>query len=176
LRNIYKDPARYKEMYFSKYGDKIYYTYDGARVWDEIYDIRLGGREDDVMKVAGHRLATAELETALTEHQAVAEAAVVPAPHEIKGEVPVAFVILRKGEPSDELMKEIAAQVTKTIGPTARPEKIIFTPDLPKTRSGKIMRRILKSLVRNEPIGDTTTLMNPECVEDLKKRVGYKAN
>jgi acetyl-CoA synthetase len=176
LRNIYKDPTRYKEMYFSKYGDKIYYTYDGARVWDEIYNIRLGGREDDVMKVAGHRLATAEVETALTEHEAVAEAAVVPAPHEIKGEVPVAFVVLKKGKPSDELTKEISAQVVKTIGPTARPEKIIFTPDLPKTRSGKIMRRVLKSLVKNEPIGDTTTLMNPECVEDLKKRVGYKGN
>jgi len=176
LRNIYKDPARFKEMYFSRYGDKIYYTYDGARVWDEIYDIRLGGREDDVMKVAGHRLATAEVETALTEHESVAEAAVVPAPHEIKGEVPVAFVILRRGEPSDKLAKEISAQVAKTIGPTARPERIIFTPDLPKTRSGKIMRRILKSLVRNEPIGDTTTLMNPESVEELKKRVGYKSN
>jgi len=176
LRNIYKDPDRYKEMYFSKYGDKIYYTYDGARIWDEIYDIRLGGREDDVMKVAGHRLATAEVETALTEHESVAEAAVVSAPHEIKGEVPVAFVILRKGEPSDKLANEISAQVAKVIGPTAKPEKIIFTPDLPKTRSGKIMRRILKSLVRNEPIGDTTTLMNPESVEELKKKVGYKSN
>ncbi len=177
LRGIYKDPERYKELYFSKYGDEIYYTHDGAKVWDETYNIRLGGREDDVMKVAGHRLATAEVETALTDHEAVAEAAVVPAPHEIKGEVPVAFVVLKKGwEPSEALEKEIVAKVVKAIGPTAKPQAVFFVHDLPKTRSGKIMRRILRSLMKGEPVGDTTTLMNPEVVEELKARVAGAAS
>ncbi|MEM2908138.1 MAG: acetate--CoA ligase [Candidatus Hadarchaeales archaeon] len=177
LRGIYKDPERYKELYFGKYGDEIYYTHDGAKVWDEMYNIRLGGREDDVMKVAGHRLATAEVETALTDHEAVAEAAVVPAPHEIKGEVPVAFVVLKKGwEPSEALEKEIVAKVVKAIGPTAKPQAVFFVHDLPKTRSGKIMRRILRSLMRGEPVGDTTTLMNPEVVEELKARVAGAAS
>ncbi|PIX23856.1 MAG: acetyl-coenzyme A synthetase, partial [Deltaproteobacteria bacterium CG_4_8_14_3_um_filter_45_9] len=99
----------------------------------------------------------------------------VAAPHEIKGEVPVAFVTLRPDvEPSDQLMRELVKHVDATIGPTARPDKIIFSNELPKTRSGKIMRRILKSLVRNESIGDTTTLMNPESVEGLKEKVGYR--
>ena len=186
LRDIYGDPERYEELYFSRYRDsvyhaydghvryraRVYYTYDRARVWDETYNIRLGGREDDVMKVAGHRLATAEVENALTEHEAVAEAAVVPAPHEIKGEVPVAFVIPKKGDPPDELAREITAQVVKKIGPTAKPERIIFTPNLPKTRSGKIMRRVLKALLANEPIGDTSTLLNPESIEELRRKVG----
>ncbi len=186
LRDIYGDPERYEELYFSRYRDRVchvydghvryrarvYYTYDRARVWDETYNIRLGGREDDVMKVAGHRLATAEVENALTEHEAVAEAAVVPAPHEIKGEVPVAFVIPKKGDPPDELAREITAKVVKKIGPTAKPERIIFTPNLPKTRSGKIMRRVLKALLANEPIGDTSTLLNPESIEELRRKVG----
>ena len=174
LRNVWKKPERYKE-YFSVYGEKYYYTSDGARRWDELGNIRLTGRVDDVMKVAGHRLSTAELENAITGHEAVVECAVVAAPHEIKGEVPVAFVTLRPDvEPSDQLMKELVKHVDATIGPTARPDKIVFSNELPKTRSGKIMRRILKSLVRNESIGDTTTLMNPESVEGLKEKVGYR--
>jgi len=175
LRNIWKDPERYKE-YFKVYGDKYYYTSDGARRWDEFKNIRLTGRVDDVMKVAGHRLSTAELENAITGHDAVVECAVVAAPHDIKGEVPVAFVTLKKeAEDPEQLRKELIKHVDATIGPTARPDKIIFTNELPKTRSGKIMRRILKSLVRDQPIGDTTTLMNPESVQHLKERVGYKA-
>jgi len=173
LRNVWKNPARYKE-YFSVYGEK-YYTSDGARRWDELGNIRLTGRVDDVMKVAGHRLSTAELENAITSHEAVVECAVVAAPHEIKGEVPIAFATLRSDvEPSDQLIKNLIKHVDATIGPTARPDKIVFTNELPKTRSGKIMRRILKSLVRNEPIGDTTTLMNPESVQLLKDEVGYR--
>jgi len=173
LRNVWRNPARYKE-YFSVYGDRYYYTSDGARRWDELGNIRLTGRVDDVMKVAGHRLSTAELENAINSFEAVVESAVVAAPHEIKGEVPVAFVTLKpEAVPSDQLKKELIKHVDATIGPTARPDKIVFTNDLPKTRSGKIMRRILKSLVRNESVGDTMTLMNPESVERLKEKVGY---
>jgi len=128
------------------------------------------------MKVAGHRLSTAEVENALTQHPAVVECAVVAAPHEIKGEVPVAFVTLKPGyEVSEDLERELKQQVVKIIGPvvkiigpTARPDRIYIVEDLPKTRSGKIMRRILKALMRNQPIGDVTTLMNPESVEALK--------
>ena len=174
LRNVWRNPARYKE-YFSVYDEKYYYTSDGARRWDELGNIRLTGRVDDVMKVAGHRLSTAELENAITGHEAVVECAVVAAPHEIKGEVPIAFVTLRSDvESSDQLMKELIKHVDAEIGPTARPDRIIFTDGLPKTRSGKIMRRILKSLVRNVSIGDTSTLMNPESVEGLKEKVGYQ--
>lgn len=174
LRGVYKDPERYKAQYWSVYGEKTYYTSDGAIKWDELGNIRLTGRVDDVMKVAGHRLSTAEVENALTQHAAVAECAVVAAPHEVKGEVPVAFVVLRQeSTQSEELENELMQQVVKVIGPTARPAKIILTDSLPKTRSGKIMRRILKALVKGETVGDVTTLMNPETVEDLKKKVGY---
>jgi acetyl-CoA synthetase len=174
LRNVWKNPERY-EQYFSTYGDEYYYTSDGARIWDDLNNIRLTGRVDDVMKVAGHRLSTAELENAITGHEKVVECAVVAAPHEIKGEVPIAFVTLKsETEPSEELKKELVKHVDATIGPTARPDKIVFSDSLPKTRSGKIMRRILKSLVRKEPVGDTTTLMNPESVQTLKDEVGYQ--
>ena len=142
---------------------------------DEMGNIRITGRVDDVMNVAGHRLATAEVEDALAQHPLVSEVAVVSRPDDIKGEVPVAFVLLKAGaQPSEELKKELIKTVDKYIGPTARPAEIYFAEDVPKTRSGKIMRRILKALVRGEPIGDITTLRNPECVEQLKQLVGYK--
>jgi len=173
LRTVFKDPERYKTQYWSVYGPEIYYTSDGAIRWDEMGNIRLTGRVDDVMKVAGHRLSTAEVENALTQHPAVAECAVVAAPHDIKGEVPVAFVTLKEGlKASPALENELVQTVVRVIGPTARPEKIVLTEMLPKTRSGKIMRRILKALVKHEPVGDTTTLMNPEAVEELKQKVG----
>jgi len=175
FRTIYKDPQRFKDQYWSIYGEKFYYTSDGAFVYDEIGNIRLTGRVDDVMKVAGHRLSTAEVENALAQHPAVVECAVIAVPHDIKGEVPIAFVILRAGnKPSPEFEAELRKQVDKVIGPTARPEKIIFVDDLPKTRSGKIMRRILKAVTRNQAVGDITTLMNPESVQVLKERVGYR--
>jgi len=175
FRTIYKDPERFKKQYWSVYGEKIYYTSDGAIIWDELGNIRLTGRVDDVMKVAGHRLSTAEVENAITQHPAVVECAVVAAPHEIKGEVPVAFVTLKhEYKPSPELENELKEQVVKVIGPTARPYRVIFADDLPKTRSGKIMRRILKAIIRNQPIGDVTTLMNPGAVQALKEKVGYK--
>jgi len=175
LRTVYKDPDRFKQQYFGVYGDKFYYTGDGAYVHDQMGNIRVTGRVDDVMKVAGHRLSTAEVENALTQHPAVVECAVVAAPHDIKGEVPVAFVTMRGGyKASPELEAELKKQVATVIGPTARPDRIILVEDLPKTRSGKIMRRILKALTRNLPVGDVTTLMNPETVQVLKERIGYK--
>jgi len=175
LRTVYKNPERFKNTYFGVYGEKYYYTGDGAYYHDELGNIRITGRVDDVMKVAGHRLSTAEVENALTLHPAVVECAVVAAPHDIKGEVPVAFVALKSGyKASEELEAELKKQVTEIIGPTARPDRIILVDDLPKTRSGKIMRRILKALTANQPIGDITTLMNPESVQTLKEKVGYR--
>jgi len=175
FRTIFKDPERFKQQYFGVYGEKHYYTGDGAFIYDKMGNIRVTGRVDDVMKVAGHRLSTAEVENAITQHPAVVECAVVAAPHDIKGEVPVAFVTLKPGyKPSPELEVELRKQVDKSIGPTARPERIVLVDDLPKTRSGKIMRRILKALTSNQPIGDITTLMNPESVQMLKEKVGYR--
>ncbi|MCX7750781.1 MAG: acetate--CoA ligase [Candidatus Bipolaricaulota bacterium] len=174
LRGLYGDPEKFRATYFGDLGPKLYFTKDGARM-DEMGNIRVTGRVDDVMNVAGHRLATAEVEDALSQHPLVSEVAVVSRPDEIKGEVPVAFVLLKKGaQPSEDLKKDLIKTVDKIIGPTARPAAIYFSEDVPKTRSGKIMRRILKALVRNEPVGDLTTLRNPECVEELKKTVGYK--
>lgn len=172
LRGVYKNPDMYKSTYWSQY-DKAYFTSDGARLARKD-NFRLTGRVDDVMKVAGHRLSTAEVESAIGGHKAVAECAVVAAPHDIKGEVPWAFVRLKSGEGSKELSKELMDQVVKVLGPTCRPDRIIFVKAVPRTRSGKIMRRILKSLVKNDPIGDITTIENPECVDELKKSVGYK--
>jgi acetyl-CoA synthetase len=175
LRGVWKQPERYVETYFSEYGTKLYYTSDGARQWDEMGNIRLTGRVDDVMKVAGHRLSTAEVEDALTQHNSVVECAVVSAPHEIKGEVPVAFVTLQIGtELTEELHRELIKQVDSVIGPTARPALIIDTQELPKTRSGKIMRRVIKSLVTGDDLGNLTTLMNPEVVSELQAVVSER--
>jgi len=173
-RGLYGDPEKFKATYFGEFGPRLYFTKDGARM-DEMGNIRITGRVDDVMNVAGHRLATAEVEDALSQHPLVSEVAVVSRPDDIKGEVPVAFVLLKAGaQPSEDLKKELIKTVDKYIGPTARPAEIYFVEDVPKTRSGKIMRRILKALVRGEPVGDITTLRNPECVEELKRLVGYK--
>ncbi len=173
-RGIYGDMERFKEQYYTEYGDKRYFTSDGARK-DEVGNIRITGRVDDVMNVAGHRLATAEVESALAQNDKVSEVAVVSRPDDLKGEVPVAFVLLKAGvDRSDEIRKELLSTVTKVIGPTGRPDEIIFVTDVPKTRSGKIMRRVLKALVRHEPVGDLTTLQNPESVDHLKEMVSYK--
>ncbi len=174
LRTVYKDLNRFKTEYFERFGEKFYFSGDGARIYDEIGDIRLTGRVDDVLKVAGHRLSTAEVEDALNRHPDVTESAVIGVPHPIKGEVPVAFVILGGRRGSPELEKELIKQVDTVIGPTARPDKIYFIDDLPKTRSGKIMRRILRKVAVSEDVGDTTTLMNPESVEALKVKVQAK--
>ena len=174
LRGLYKADDVYRELYWNRYQNRFYFTADGGlRAPHEC--IRVTGRVDDVMKVAGHRLSSAEVEDAINSHELVSESAVVAKPHLIKGEAPVVFVVLKHiGKPSAELENELKSHVRKLIGPTATPEAVIFAPDLPKTRSGKIMRRILKALLMNTPVGDTSTLLNPEIVEDLKQKVGYK--
>lgn len=168
LRGIYGDPEKYKETYWSKYGEKTYFTGDGARLVDESGNIRITGRVDDVMEVAGHRVSNAEVEDALNRHSAVVESAVIGEPHPIKGEVPIAFAILRGKSPSKELERELIDLVGERISPIAKPSRVIFVEELPKTRSGKIMRRVLKSLIKGEPVGDVSTLRNPESVEKLK--------
>ncbi len=172
LRGVWQRPEKYKEEYWSRFGEKVYFAGDAAMIYDKNLDvIKIAGRVDDVMNVAGHRLSTAELEGVFTEHEAVAEAAVVSAPHDVKGEVPMVFVVLKGGyEPSEELKNELNALVREKIGPTAKPDGIFFG-ELPKTRSGKIMRRILRNLVSGKPVGNTTTLLNPESVEVLKEEV-----
>jgi len=174
LRGVWKNPKKYRDTYWSEYGSKVYFTADGAK-WHSKGVIRVTGRVDDVMKVAGHRLSSAEIEDALTSHPMVIESAVVPKPDEIRGQVPVAFIILRQGvKPSPKLEAELVKQVRKVIGPTATPHQVIFVKGLPKTRSGKIMRRFLRSMLVNEKLGDASTLQNPEIVDYLKKVVGYK--
>ena len=170
LRTLYKDPERYRETYFSRYGPDIYFVGDGARRDEDGY-YWITGRVDDVMNVSGHRISTAEVESALVAYQAVAEAAVIGRQDEDKGQAIVAYVILEgEREGSDELKGELDQQVRKAIGPHARPEEIIFTPDLPKTRSGKIMRRILRGVAEGEEdLGDVTTLADPSVVDDLKE-------
>ncbi len=167
LRTIWGDDARFRDTYFSKYPG-IYFTGDGAREDEDGY-FWIMGRVDDVINVSGHRIGTMEVESALVSHDTVAEAAVVPMPHEIKGQGLYAFVTLTAGlEGTDELKKTLTAHVGKEIGPIAKPDVIQFTEALPKTRSGKIMRRILKSIAAgNDDVGDTTTLADPSVVEHL---------
>jgi len=170
LREVYKNPKRYRDTYWSEYGDKIYFTSDGA-FKDKNGLIRIIGRVDDVIKVAGHRTSTGEMENAITKHEKVSESAVIGIPDEIKGEVPLAFVILKNISPNDKIKKEVMEQVVKEIGPIARLKDVYFVKDLPKTRSGKIMRRILKRLWTKEKLGDLSTLANPESVEELRLKI-----
>jgi acetyl-CoA synthetase len=174
LRGIYKDEKKYLETYWSQYGKEIYFTSDAAYK-DENGLIRIIGRVDDVIKVAGHRVATGELENAVSKHPDITECAVVGIPDEIKGEVPVVFAVSKKVEevrPLPNLKKEIINQVRKQIGPIALPKEVYLVEDLPKTRSGKIMRRIIKRLFTGEELGDLSTLANPESVEKIKKILG----
>ncbi len=171
LRTIYGDDERYREVYWSKWDD-IYFAGDGAKEDAHGY-VWVLGRVDDVLNVAGHRIGTAEVESALVEHESVAEAAVVGRPHEVKGEGIVAFVTLRQGfAASDELMSELGQHVRTKIGPIARPEAILFTAELPKTRSGKIMRRLLRDIAEGRALGDTTTLADPSVVQQLTEAYG----
>ncbi len=169
LHGVYKNPEKYQKTYWDRFKTKYYDTSDGA--FKEGGLIRITGRTDDVMKVAGHRLATAELENAIAEDDQVNECAVVPIPDEIKGEVPVAFVVLQSGKPSEDLVKQIKADADQKIGPTARPAKVYFVEDLPKTRSGKIMRRILKNILKGEEPKGLMTLVNPEAVDKIKELI-----
>lgn len=170
MRTVYGQHQRFKETYFSQFPG-LYFTGDGARKDEDGY-FWLMGRVDDVINVSGHRMGTAEIESALVSHPKVAEAAVVGMPHDIKGQGIYAFVTLKAGvEKSDELKKELVAHVRKEIGPIATPDVIQFADALPKTRSGKIMRRILRKIAANdvEQLGDTTTLADPTVVDVLVK-------
>jgi acetyl-CoA synthetase len=169
LRTIWGDDERYRQIYWTKWKD-LYFPGDGAKRDPEGYFWILG-RVDDVLNVAGHRIGTMEVESALVDHPAVAEAAVVGRAHELKGQALAAFVTLKEGRaPSDALRDELKAHVAKKIGSLARPDDILFTADLPKTRSGKIMRRLLKDIAEGRALGDTTTLADPSVVERLKNQ------
>ncbi|MCL5986726.1 MAG: acetate--CoA ligase [Actinobacteria bacterium] len=170
LRGIYGDPERYFEQYWKKWNTKAYFPSDGAKRDDNGYYLFLG-RVDDVLNVAGHRIGTMEVESALVDHAAVSEAAVVGASHEIKGQAIVAFVTLKEAvTPSREIERDLIEHVSKKIGSIAKPEKIFFTAELPKTRSGKIMRRLLKDIAEGKILGDTTTLADENVVSQLKKQ------
>jgi len=169
LRGIYGDDARYRETYWSKY-DGVYFAGDGARV-DEDGDFWLLGRVDDVMNVSGHRISTIEVESALVDHKEVAEAAVAARNDATTGQAIVAFVTLKGGvDGSVAKLEELRNHVAHKIGPIAKPANIVFTPELPKTRSGKIMRRLLRDVAENRPLGDTTTLADPTVVEEIRSR------
>ena len=174
LRTIYGDDQRYRRQYWSKW-DGAYFAGDGAKRDEDGY-LWLLGRVDDVLNVAGHRIGTMEVESALVSHPAVAEAAVVGKAHAVKGEAVAAFVILmgdRKG--SDDLAAELKAHVSSAIGAIARPETVLFTADLPKTRSGKIMRRLLTDIAEGRALGDTSTLADRKIVASLTERYGGAA-
>jgi acetyl-CoA synthetase len=171
LRGIYGDPERYKQTYWSRFPG-MYFAGDGAKRDEDGY-FWLLGRVDDVMNVSGHRLSTTEIESALVSHPAVAEAAVVGGPDPLTGEAINCFVILRKGfEPTDALAKELQGHVSTKISPIARPKSLMFTPDLPKTRSGKIMRRLLRDIAQGRQLGDTTTLADQSVVETIRANTG----
>jgi acetyl-CoA synthetase len=166
MRGIWQEPARYKETYWSRF-DGVYFAGDGAKL-DKDGAIWLLGRVDDVMNVSGHRISTTEVESALVSHPVIAEAAVVGANDEMTGQAIVAFVILRGGIESaigDALVKELRDHVAKQIGPIAKPRQIMVVAELPKTRSGKIMRRLLRDVAENRSVGDSTTLADPNVMK-----------
>ena len=168
MRTVYGDHQRFIDTYFKTYPGN-YFTGDGCRRDEDGY-YWITGRVDDVINVSGHRMGTAEVESALVEHEATAEAAVVGYPHDIKGQGIYAYVTLKVGvEATEDLRKELIQFVRKEIGPIATPDLIQWAPGLPKTRSGKIMRRILRKIAANEhdQLGDTSTLADPSVVDDL---------
>jgi acetyl-CoA synthetase len=168
-RGIFGDPDRFVQAYWSRYPG-VYFAGDGARI-DEDGDFWLLGRVDDVMNVSGHRISTIEVESALVDHPAVAEAAVCGRNDALTGQAIVAFVTLKGSqEGSVEMLEELRNHVAEVIGPIAKPANILFTPELPKTRSGKIMRRLLRDVAENRPLGDTTTLADPAVVEEIRER------
>ena len=178
FQTIWKDPDRYVRQYYERYcknrnsrdwRDWPYMAGDGAlQAADGYY--RILGRIDDVINVAGHRLGTKEIESASLLVEEVAEAAVIPARDEIKGKVPDLYVSLKPGrKPSEEVRKRVESSVIREIGPIARPRRVVIVPDMPKTRSGKIMRRVLAAISNNEDAGDISTLANPEIVDEIRK-------
>ncbi len=173
LRGVYKNPKKYFDTYWSQYGPKVYFSSDAAQK-DKNGLIRIVGRVDDVIKVAGHRVSTGELESAIALLPDITEAAVIGKSDEIRGEVPIAFVISKAKKPKDVVKKEVVLQVRKEIGPIALPKEVYVVDDLPKTRSGKIMRRILRKLFTGEDLGDLSTLANPQSVDKVRKIIGKK--
>jgi acetyl-CoA synthetase len=172
LRTLYGDDQRYQDVYWSKWGVEsgIYFPGDGAKR-DDKGNFMILGRVDDVLNVSGHRIGTMEVESALVEHDATAEAAVVGTKHDIKGQGIAAFVTLKGGrEGTEDLREELRLFVGEKIGPIAKPDKLIFTSDLPKTRSGKIMRRLLRDIADGKALGDTTTLADSSAVEALREK------
>ncbi|MEF8801983.1 MAG: acetate--CoA ligase [Halolamina sp.] len=178
LRTLYKNDERFINEYWAEYSDTesddaedwVYFPEDGAKI-DENGYITVLGRVDDVLNVSGHRLGTMEIESAIVGVEGVAEAAVVGGQHEVKGEAVYAYVITEEGtEENEKLRQRIIEGVESAIGPIARPEKVVFTPELPKTRSGKIMRRLLEDIANGEELGNTSTLRNPEVVEEIQER------
>jgi acetyl-CoA synthetase len=170
FRTILGDDARYRETYFAKFGDNIYFPGDGCKLDEDGY-FWLLGRVDDVMNVAGHRISTYEVESALVDHHGVAEAAVVGRRHPQEGESIVAYVTPKAGvEGDDALLSELRDHVSKVIGKIARPQSIVFTDDLPKTRSGKIMRRLLRDVAEGRELGDVTTLQNAPVLDEIRAK------
>jgi len=173
LRGIFKEDERYKDTYWSRF-DGAYFAGDGVRI-DEDGDYWLLGRVDDVMNVSGHRISTIEVESALVDHQKVAEAAVCGRTDAVTGQAIVAYVTLKGGvEGSVEMLEELRNHVARKIGPIAKPANIVFTPELPKTRSGKIMRRLLRDMAENRELGDTTSLADPAVVKELQEQAAAK--
>lgn len=169
LRGIYGDPERFEQVYWSKFSD-AYFAGDGAKMDEDGY-FWLLGRVDDVMLVAGHNISTMEVESALVDHHSVAEAAVIGKTHDIKGQAISAFVILKAGfDATEDLRQELRGHVAQKIGAIARPDDLIFTAELPKTRSGKIMRRLLRDVAEGRALGDTTTLNDPAVVSSLREK------
>ena len=174
LRTLYKDADRFKETYFSKFDATTYFVGDAARRDEDGY-FWVIGRVDDVMNVSGHRMSTAEVESAIVSHPKVAEAAVIGQADEDSGQAICAFVTLegdREGD--DEMVAELREHVAKRIGKLARPKRIIWADDLPKTRSGKIMRRLLRDIAEGRELGDVTTLRDPDVMAQLEEKVAAR--
>jgi acetyl-CoA synthetase len=176
LRTLYNNDERFVNEYWEEYSDPdadewVYFPEDGAKIDEDGY-ITVLGRVDDVINVSGHRLGTMEVESAIVGVEGVAEAAVVGGEHELKGEAVYAYAITEDGyEGDDELRERVVEGVEDAIGPIARPEEVVFTDELPKTRSGKIMRRLLEDISNEESLGDTSTLRNPDVVDDIQRKV-----
>jgi acetyl-CoA synthetase len=173
MRTIYNDDQRFIDTYWGKWGAETYLSNDGARLDEDGY-FWIRGREDDVIMVAGHRIGSAEIESGLVSHPLVAEAAVVGRFDEIKGQSIFCYVTLESGViESEELRGDLVDHIVEEVGPIARPKGIVFADELPKTRSGKIMRRVLKDIADGKEVGDVTTLQDPTVVEELRRKVEW---
>jgi acetyl-CoA synthetase len=176
FRTLYRDPERYRDVYWSRFGERTYLVGDGARRDEDGYFWILG-RIDDVINVSGHRLSTAEVESAIVAHQRVAECAVVAESDELTGQSIVAFVTLEGGgDGGDAMMDDLRDHVARRIGKLARPKRVIWAEDLPKTRSGKIMRRLLRDIAEGRELGDVTTLRDPAVMAELEQKVAARAD